>query len=74
MEIKRIEVQKKYPFSELKKGQVYRDDKEFDIFIAVKGRSISGVVRLEDGHFYTPGDLPNVKFQIVEVAVLVESE
>lgn len=74
MEIKRTGVQRKYHFSELKKGHVYRDDKEFNIFIAVKGRSISGVVSLEDGHFYTPGDMPNIKFQIVEASVLVESE
>lgn len=74
MEIKRTGVQRKYLFSELKKGQVYRDDKEFDIFIAVKGPSISGVVRLEDGHFHTRVDMPNIKFQIVEAAVLVESE
>lgn len=74
MEIKRTGVQRKFLFSELKKGQVYRDDKEFDIFIAVKGPSTSGVVRLEDGHFYTIKDLLNVKFQIVEASVLVESE
>lgn len=57
MEIKRTGVQRKFLFSELKKGP-----------------STSGVVRLADGHFYTIKDLFNVKFQIVEASVLVDSE